>query len=140
MTPTTELATERRLIARIGAHTRWSAASQSDRLDQTEAARRAWNVEHFENLVDPHRELSPEERARRAANARKAHMAGLALKSARVRRERRRAELEREALADVEAMQEICPHTWPDETGPDAECPDCGLAYIDWSDNLGGAA
>ncbi|WP_232110599.1 hypothetical protein [Nocardia wallacei] len=42
----------------------------------------------FEHEVDPHGALSPEERARRAEHARKAHFARLALKSAQARRRR----------------------------------------------------
>ena len=45
------------------------------------AARRA----RFERQVDPDGVLSPEERAKRAHHAMKAHMAGLALRSSRAR-------------------------------------------------------
>ncbi|WP_245746534.1 hypothetical protein [Nocardia altamirensis] len=42
----------------------------------------------FEQLVDPDRVLSPQERADRAEHARKAHFTRLALKSAQARRRR----------------------------------------------------
>jgi hypothetical protein len=42
----------------------------------------------FERQVDPNNDLLPAERAKRAENARKAHYAELALKSARARRRR----------------------------------------------------
>lgn len=43
----------------------------------------------FEREVDPNNELTPQERARRADAARKAHMARIALKSSRVRAARK---------------------------------------------------
>ena len=43
-------------------------------------------IESFEVKVDPRKELPPEERARRAQMAFKAHMASLAYRSARARR------------------------------------------------------
>ncbi|MGH3968892.1 MAG: hypothetical protein ACRET2_07960 [Steroidobacteraceae bacterium] len=45
-------------------------------------------LDKFEQQVDPDGELSPAERAKRAANARKAYFARLALKSAQARRRR----------------------------------------------------
>jgi hypothetical protein len=45
-------------------------------------------LERFEREVDPDSALDPEERARRAAHARSAYFKRLALKSAKVRRER----------------------------------------------------
>jgi hypothetical protein len=42
----------------------------------------------FEREVDPHGELSPQERARRVEHARKAYRYRLALRSAKVRKQR----------------------------------------------------
>ena len=51
----------------------------------TENARAAF-LDRFDREVDPDGTLPPEERARRAAYARKAYFTGLALKSAKARR------------------------------------------------------
>ena len=77
--------TERTLRARIAAHESW--ARTSDRAARTEKARDAL-LTKFDRLVDPDGLLSPEERAYRAAQARKAHYTRLALKSAQARRRR----------------------------------------------------
>ena len=53
---------------------------------ETTAKARAEFLARFEREVDPEGELPPAERARRAAYARRAHMARLALASARARR------------------------------------------------------
>lgn len=74
---------ERSILASIAADERWSRTD--DRAAATAAAREAFN-HRFENLVDPAGELSPDERARRAASARRAHMKRLALRSAQSRR------------------------------------------------------
>src|SRR4051812_1006200 len=74
---------ERRLIARAAAHQSW--ATTPNRTARTSSARTAF-LAKFEDQVDPDRLLSPEERAKRAANARKAYFANLARKSAVVRR------------------------------------------------------
>lgn len=71
---------ERALRARIAAHTSW--ANTADRKART-APGRAASMARFEKEVDPDGVLSPAERALRA------HMARLALKSAKVRRLRR---------------------------------------------------
>ncbi len=73
---------ERVLRARLGAHT---LHSRRDPRETTAAARAAFAAS-FEEKVDPGRELAPAERARRAASARKAYFARLALQSARARR------------------------------------------------------
>lgn len=86
--PTPLTPTERRLRAQLAANTRWA---QTDRAAASEAARERQLV-HFENVVDPNRELHPAERARRADNARRAHMAELSLKSAKARRLRSEAD------------------------------------------------
>ncbi|MBI4498201.1 MAG: hypothetical protein HY689_09910 [Chloroflexi bacterium] len=58
-----------------------------DPRETTRNARAAF-LEKFEREVDPNGVLPPEERQRRAAHARKAYFAKLALASARARRER----------------------------------------------------
>lgn len=74
---------ERRLHASMASNVRWSRVD--DRTAATEPMRRAF-LERFERDVDPDGVLSPAERARRADNARSAHYAALALKSAQARR------------------------------------------------------
>jgi hypothetical protein len=70
---------QRRLVARLAAHESWSRTP--DRTTRTAPACEAF-LAKFDDLVDPGRKLAPEERGRRAANARKAHFSRLALKSA----------------------------------------------------------
>jgi hypothetical protein len=79
---------ERSLRARIAVHTSW--ANTKDRTARTAPGRRA-ALERFEREVDPDGSLSPTERARRAEQAMRAHMARLALKSAQAHRRRRSA-------------------------------------------------
>lgn len=55
----------------------------------TTAKARAAFLARFETEVDPDRVLPEEERQRRAESARKAHMARMALASARARRDRK---------------------------------------------------
>src|SRR4051812_11622593 len=74
---------ERHLIARAAAHQSWAATP--NRTARTSNARTAF-LERFEDQVDPDRVLSPEERTKRATNARKAHFTDLARKSAAARR------------------------------------------------------
>ncbi len=74
---------QRRLRAQIAAHESW--ARTEDRSARTAPARQA-ALDRFERQVDPDGRLDPAERARRAASARKAHFARLALKSAQARR------------------------------------------------------
>ena len=76
---------ERTLQASMAANIRW--AYEGDRRAATEPARRAL-LSKFEQEVDPRGELDPTERARRAANLRRAWMQKLALRSAQVRRRR----------------------------------------------------
>lgn len=75
--------TMRRLRAQIAANTSW--ANTTDRTARTAAATAA-TMARFEAEVDPDGTLPAEERARRAENLRKAHMARLALASAKSRR------------------------------------------------------
>jgi hypothetical protein len=93
---------ERQLVARLAAHQSW--ANTPNRNARTAPARDAF-LARFEDQVDPRRELTPEERAKRATNARRAYFIGLALKSAQ---SRRGASKRREALNELtEATQLI---------------------------------
>ena len=76
---------ERSLIGQIAAHQSW--AHTKDRSARTAKARQA-ALDRFEKKADPRNLLIPAERARRAASARKAYSARLALKSAQARRRR----------------------------------------------------
>jgi hypothetical protein len=76
------------IIASLAAHVKW--AKCEDRTAATAAARQAFH-DRFEREVDPEGLLSPQERARRAENAKKAFYRRLALRSAAVRRARIRA-------------------------------------------------
>ena len=73
---------QRRLRAQIAAHEMW--ANCDDPAAQTAPARAAF-MERFEREVDPGGTLAPAERARRAAHARRAYFAKLALKSSQAR-------------------------------------------------------
>lgn len=77
---------ERVLRAQIAAHTRWSG--DENPTEATAPARKAW-MDHFERQVDPEGTLPPDERARRAASARKVYYKQLAFKSAVARRKAR---------------------------------------------------
>jgi hypothetical protein len=94
---------DRRLQASAAANTRW--AFTDDRSAATASARKALS-DRFEKQVDPDGTLSPDERARRAASARRAHMQRLALKSARSRRAaasaRARAQASHKTASDLE--------------------------------------
>lgn len=70
------------LRGRMGAYRRW--ANEPDPTAATAPARAAF-LSKFELDVDPTGSLSPDERARRAGFARKAHFAGLARQSALAR-------------------------------------------------------
>ncbi len=78
---------ERSLRARIAAQHRWS---RENPVAGTAAARAAFN-QRFVDEVDPERQLSEDERVRRAESARKAHFSRLALASARARRARKQS-------------------------------------------------
>jgi len=77
---------QRALRAKLAAHASW--ANTTDRAARTAAARKAAH-DRFEREVDPDGVLPPDERARRAASARRAHFSRLALLSARKRRSRK---------------------------------------------------
>ena len=72
--------------------------------EYTAAARRVF-AESFEHQVDPEGVLPPEERARRALAAKKAHMASLAYRSAVVRAERQAERASRSRPKAVPARQ-----------------------------------
>jgi hypothetical protein len=78
---------ERALIARIAAASRWSREDPKDPNGPLPRARRAF-LDRFEREVDPDGVLPAEERTRRATAAKTAYFARLALKSAQVRRRR----------------------------------------------------
>ncbi|ORW51372.1 hypothetical protein AWB90_05335 [Mycobacterium paraense] len=70
----------------IASNVSWS--NTVDRSARTEPARKAAH-DRFERLVDPEGVLPPQERAKRAENARRAHFQRMAYKSAKVRRARK---------------------------------------------------
>ncbi|WP_006247202.1 hypothetical protein [Mycolicibacterium tusciae] len=72
--------------ARLGAFESW--ARTEDRTARTRPARKA-ALERFEREVDPEGALTPQERAKRAEWARKAHMQRMAMKSAAARKRRK---------------------------------------------------
>lgn len=74
---------DRALIARIAAHTRW--AGEPDRAAATAPARKGLDAK-WAREVDPDGTLPPAELARRVENLRQAHMTRMALASARARR------------------------------------------------------
>jgi hypothetical protein len=74
---------QRSLRARIGAYALHAAGATN-----TGPATRAF-MERFEREVDPEGSLTPDERRRRAGHARMAHMTALALRSSRVRSNRK---------------------------------------------------
>jgi hypothetical protein len=76
---------DRALRARIGANHRW--ARESDRTAATQPARDQRQA-NLESRVDPDGTMPADERARRAAQLRRAEMLALSLKSAKVRRKR----------------------------------------------------
>lgn len=76
---------ERTLRSRVAAHKSW--ANTADPAARTAPARAEFD-RRFEDEVDPERTLPAAERRRRAAHARKAYFANLALKSAQARRAR----------------------------------------------------
>lgn len=95
-------ASERALHASIAAHESW--AHTPDRSARTAPARAAL-MASFERKVDPDGTMPPDERARRAEHARKAHFQRLALKSARARRQAREATTEAAAAeAELSAL------------------------------------
>lgn len=78
-----ESAAERSLRGRMAVQKSW--ANTADRQKRTRPGRAKFEA-RFEAQVDPDGKLSPAERRQRAAAARAAYFAELALKSARARR------------------------------------------------------
>jgi hypothetical protein len=74
---------EQSILASIASHESW--AKTPDRAARTAPARAAMMAK-FDREVDPHNVLTPQERAKRAENAKRAYYQRLALKSARARR------------------------------------------------------
>ena len=81
---------DRSLIATHAVCQRWARATAEERMAQGAIARAGMD-KRFEREVDPDGTLPPAERVRRAAHAKKAYFAMLALKSAQVRRARKAA-------------------------------------------------
>jgi hypothetical protein len=77
---------ERRLRAQVAANARWAKPGARQR--QAEAITGS-KLAYFERQIDPDCKLDPVERRRCAENALRAEMAGLALRSAKARRQRR---------------------------------------------------
>jgi len=76
---------ERSLRGSIAANTRWSKTPAAERRRQADRGQNALQ-EKFAAEIDPDNKLSSEDRAKLAANALRAHMQRLALKSAKARR------------------------------------------------------
>lgn len=74
---------QRSLRAKIATYTSW--ANTADRAARTAAARKAAN-DRFANQLDPDGVLPPDERARRAESASRAHFSRIAMLSAKARR------------------------------------------------------
>lgn len=79
---------DRALIARVAAHTRW--AKERDPAAATAPARRGLEAK-WAREVDPEGVMAPEELARRVEHLRQAHMQRMALASAKARRDRKAA-------------------------------------------------
>lgn len=73
---------QRQLRARIAAN---AMHARHDSRSVTRSARKAF-LDRFDREVDPNEMLPPQERARRADQARRSYFGALALKSAQVRR------------------------------------------------------
>jgi len=78
---------ERSIHSQIAAFSLHSRMSPEEATRHTEPARRAF-MRRFEDEVDPERKLPPKERARRANQAMRAHMARLRMARARKRAQR----------------------------------------------------
>lgn len=72
--------------AKLAAHTRWSR--EGSREEATRKARERFE-QSFEDKVDPERKLPPQERARLAEHAKKAHFYRMAMKSVEARKRKR---------------------------------------------------
>ncbi|MBA2756351.1 MAG: hypothetical protein H0U37_02765 [Chloroflexi bacterium] len=90
---------QRKLRARAAAH-----ALHAQGGTNTKAGTAAF-LERFERQVDPDGRLTPEERTRRAAHARRSYMTSLALKASRTRTKMAATSLE-VVTADVEGTRD----------------------------------
>lgn len=81
----TDYAASGALASSIAARAKWSSLTGAQRTEATAAARASFD-QRWEKLVDPDGTLAAEVRAERAAEAKRAHYARLAEKSAEVRR------------------------------------------------------
>lgn len=86
----TDYAESGALASSIAARAKWSGLIGAQRTEATAAARASFE-QRWEKLVDPDGTLPAEVRAERAAEAKRAHYADLAMKSAEVRRAKRDA-------------------------------------------------
>jgi len=78
----------RRQIARLGAHVSWARTPiRAERMAPANEAREA----RWERLVDPDGAMSPEDRRKAAASARKAYYLELSRKGVEARRRKREA-------------------------------------------------
>ena len=104
---------ERRLLASAAGNMSW--AKTEDRSARTEPARQAFN-QRFYNQVDPDRILPPEEREKRAENARRAYFAEMSRKAARAARKRREDRREnQEASNQLAALVAAAPQMTPEQ-------------------------
>ncbi len=83
--------------SRIAGNTRAAKYTKAEIREQNKPARRAFFA-RFEAEVDPHGELEPEERQRRATAAMKAYMARLSFQRIKAERERQQDALIDDAL------------------------------------------
>lgn len=96
--PRSDKPAEGSLQARANAYRSW--AHTQDRAARTRPAREGFET-RFETEVDPEGTLPEDERARRAAYARKAYFLELSAKAAKARARRRTARHEDDVLADT---------------------------------------
>lgn len=90
---------------RIGAHVSWSRTE--DRAARTAPASAAF-LARFEREVDPDGVLAPDERAKRALNARRAYMQRLAQSSARTRARNKNAAVSAPRAGDQSSAGGAC--------------------------------
>lgn len=72
----------RRLRAQRAANTRWAFADRDEHATRV----REQQLDYYRRVVDPDGALSEPERTKRARNAQRAHMQGLAMKSVAARK------------------------------------------------------
>lgn len=79
---------QRKTRASLAANARWSRPGERRR--QSEAIRNA-RLDRHENIVDPDRQLDPDERRRLAENSMRAEMTALSLKASKARQAKQTA-------------------------------------------------